>query len=795
MVVHSSTQRTLASTRARAYFSACLVVARDGHECVDVDSDGGVVQRIDHSDPRPSAGKREAGRFLLTYVAAGFVVLQVVDLFREGLGLPDWVFPTALALLATGLPIAAATALIHGRGRKAMDMPVAERPARRRLTLRRALVGVVVVFAGWGVVVGGHASARALGIGAVGTLVAKGVLEAHDRIVFAEFENRTPDSLLAQTVAEALAVDLSQSRLVRVVGRSEIEAALDRMKKPRDTVLAPGLARELALREGFAAVVEGSLAPVGSGFLVSARIVSAADGVVRASLQQRAEREDALLAAVDELGSKLRDRIGESLRVIRSDPPLAQVTTPSLVALRAYTQSKRVDRADGDHEMRVAFLEEALAADSTFAMAWHDLGWALRVENTPRASEAFSNAYRLRERLTERERHLATAAYHNWVTRDLAKAAAANEAVLALDPNDSWVLNDLSILYDRLQNFARAEAMQRRAVAADTANVVLRGGLVRTLANQGKFDEAEAVLADMAQRAPDLPYGYMMESALAVASGDHARAERRLRELARDHRDSPYQRYLSSWFLGILEATLGRLAGARQHFADAEAGANTMGSTNLAFANAAQNAVALELLTGRPENARLLLANALTRYPFDAMPPAARPYLEAAEMHARLGAPAEARRLVEAFNVAAIAEPGDGALDHAQGVIALTDGDLTGSIELLRASASFGCVICALPDLARAYEESSQIDSAVAVYARFVSVPMTDRLWATATLQLGPALERLAELHEARAEYDDAMGYASRLIELWKAADPELQPRVEAARQRLARLAPDRAAQ
>lgn len=750
------------------------------------------MKRLDSFRLRASLGKKEVGRNLLAYLAAAFVVLQAVELFQDGLGLPDWVFLAAVAMLSAGLPIMAAIALIQGGQRDALRTG-AEQPARHWLTLRRALLGGGVAFAGWGFLVGGYMGARALGFGPVGTLLAKGVLEAHDRIVFAEFEDRTKDPLLTQTVAEALAVGLSQSRVVRVVGRQEIEAALARMEKPPDTVLAPGIARELALREGIAVVVEGSLAPVGQGFLVSARLVSTADGAVLASLQERAEREDALLAAVDELAGRMRDRIGESLRVIRSDPPLAQVTTPSLVALRAYTQSKRVGRAEGDHEKQVALLEEALAADSAFAMAWHDLGWALRVENTPRASEAFTNAYRLREeRLTERERYLATAAYHNWVTRDLAKAAAANETVLALDPNDSWVLNDLAILYDRLQNFARAEAMQWRAISADTANVMVRGGLVRVLANQGKFEEAEAAFQEVVLRAPNLPYSYMIESALAVASGDYARAERRMRALAQDHRDSPFQRYLSSWFIGVLEATQGRIASARQHFADAEATANSMGSTNLAFANAAQNATHLELLAGRPDSARVLLASALRRYPFDAMSPADRPYLEAAEMHARLGAPAAARRLVQAFIGAAIAEPADGALDHARGVIALTEGDATGAIEHLRASASLGCVICALPDLARAYEASGQIDSAMTVYARFVSVPMTDRLWATAAVHLGPTLERLAELHETRGERDEASGYAARLIELWEAADAELQPRVEAARQRITRLAPDR---
>src|SRR5881398_3900052 len=158
---------------------------------------------------------------------------------------------------------------------------------------------------------------RLLGIGPVGTLVASGLLAARDRLVLADFENRTADSTLGPSLTEALRVDLAQSGVIRLLDAAAVGQALTRMGRMPGTPLDPPLARELAQREGAKAVVHGQIDPLGRGYVVSAELVSAADGTALVSLRETAQDDGAIIAAVDRLSGKLRERIGESLKTIR----------------------------------------------------------------------------------------------------------------------------------------------------------------------------------------------------------------------------------------------------------------------------------------------------------------------------------------------------------------------------------------------------------------------------------------------------------------------------------------------
>src|SRR2546421_964613 len=155
---------------------------------------------------------------------------------------------------------------------------------------------------------------RLLGIGPVGTLVASGVLAHRDRLVLADFENHTPDSTLGASLTEALRVDLAQSPAVRLLDASAVSQALGRMGRNPGAPLDPAVARELAEREGAKAVVRGQIDPLGRGYVLSAELVSAADGTALVSLRENAKDDGAIIDAVDRLSKRLRDRIGEALK-------------------------------------------------------------------------------------------------------------------------------------------------------------------------------------------------------------------------------------------------------------------------------------------------------------------------------------------------------------------------------------------------------------------------------------------------------------------------------------------------
>src|SRR5207249_5318436 len=156
----------------------------------------------------------------------------------------------------------------------------------------------------------------------------------------------------------------------------------------------------------------GRYRSTGRGYVLSASLIAAADGHVLTALRETADNDAALIGAVDRLSRKLRERIGESLKSIRAAPPLEQVTTASLDALRRYSEGARAEQ-EGDWERAAASYRDASALDTGFATAF----WRLAVMlYDARASDsafaaAMTEAFRHRDRLPETERYLATGRY------------------------------------------------------------------------------------------------------------------------------------------------------------------------------------------------------------------------------------------------------------------------------------------------------------------------------------------------------------------------------------------------
>src|SRR3990172_1822792 len=177
---------------------------------------------------------------------------------------------------------------------------------------------------------------RVMGIGPVGTLVASGALDRRDMLLVADFENRTGDSGLATSITEAFRIDLAQSPVVRLMDQSGITQVLRRMNREPRTRLDLALAQEIAEREGVKAVVVGDIGTLGRGYVVSARLLSAAEGTELVALRETAGDDAGIIGAVDRLSKSLRERIGESLRSIRAHDPLDNVTHRALAALKPH---------------------------------------------------------------------------------------------------------------------------------------------------------------------------------------------------------------------------------------------------------------------------------------------------------------------------------------------------------------------------------------------------------------------------------------------------------------------------
>src|SRR5256884_648785 len=225
-------------------------------------------------------------RVATLFALAAVGVLSLVRLLVRVLGLPDWAFAGAVVLAAAALPFMLWTGAIERRRARA--------GAPHWLTWRRALISAGSGFGLLGIVTGTPAAMRPLGLRPVGTLMASGALAQRDRLVLADFENRTRDSTLGPSLTEAPRVDLAQSGVIPLLDEATVGQALLRLGRAPATSPDPPLGREPAQRGRAKAVVHGQIDPLGRGYVVSAGVEAAADRTALVSLRETGPHDGAI---------------------------------------------------------------------------------------------------------------------------------------------------------------------------------------------------------------------------------------------------------------------------------------------------------------------------------------------------------------------------------------------------------------------------------------------------------------------------------------------------------------------
>ncbi|MCH7473460.1 MAG: protein kinase [Gemmatimonadetes bacterium] len=724
---------------------------------------------------------------------AAATTLVIVYALMIGLGLPDWVFVGAIALLAIGLPIVMVTGH-HERLRAVALTTGLHVPTptglQRHFTWRKAILGGGMAFVGLSVLAGGYMTMRGMGIGPVGTLMATGVLGQRELIILAEFDNRTTDSTLAATVTDLLRISLSESPVLRIADPARLSESLDRMKLPPGTRVGEAVAREIAERENLKAVLAGEVVSLGSGYLVSGRLVSATGEVLT---EQQASAADAgeLIAAVDELSRKLRERIGESLRSIRRTLPLELVTTGSLRALRLYSQATRAE-ISGDNIRAVVLLEEAVAEDSSFAMAYRKIATVLNndSEQRGRAIEAATRAYELRDRLTEIERGYTIANYHTAVTGRRDEALAAYRTILDKYPEDHRALNNSGVLYVQLGDDGRAREFYQRALDLDSTWSVGFTNLAWEHKNLGYFAEAAATLDAMEARFPGNPRTEEARGFLAMAQRDFAAAEQHFTNVRDSQRGNPGWEGDAAEQLAFLAATRGRFRSGDRQFRHAlsmfEQREMESGRQRLTVEWEMVRTQAL----GIDRRALTEVESVVATDVMASLPLADRDYEGLIVFFVMAGEVERARGLLRDMELSgqpALSRDLERSFDRAAGWVALADGEIDRGLARLRDGIDgWACGPCGLNVLALAHDVADNPDSSLSYWEQYL-----DTNWGIPGIDsraLPVAYRRLGELYEQRGNRDKAVRYYNEFVELWKDADPELLPQVEEARRRIAIL-------
>lgn len=326
-------------------------------------------------------------------------------------------------------------------------------------------------------------------------------LAPDDSIVLADFVNTTGDTVFDESLRQASAEAFGQSSLFRVLSERRTAAVLKEMGRSPDERFAGPVTIEVCRRAGSKVVVQGSISNLGTAYLIGLAAVRCDSGAPLALEQAQAAGKDGIIQALGDAASRLRARLGESLPTLHKyDVPLAEATTASLEALKAYSQALVVWDQQGDEASRPLF-QHAVDLDPRFAKGYaslavicHNLG-----ENDCARSNA-TRAYELRDRVTEQERLSIESWYHRYVTGDLNKVAEIHRAWIATHPNSPGALANLGSAYACLGEQEKAADSYRESLRLDPNRASSYGNLAIALIQTNRLDEAGALLAEAKKR-------------------------------------------------------------------------------------------------------------------------------------------------------------------------------------------------------------------------------------------------------------------------------------------------------
>jgi eukaryotic-like serine/threonine-protein kinase len=349
-----------------------------------------------------------------------------------------------------------------------------------------------------------------------------------DTIVLADFTNATGDPVFDDTLRQGMAVQLAQSPFLSLISEERIQQTLGLMGRPADARLTPEVAREICERTDSAAVLDGSIARLGSQYVLGLRARDCRTGQVLAEEQAQAAREEDVLNALGQIASKFRTRVGESLTTVeKHNTPLAEATTPSLEALRALTTANKVAGSSGS-AAAVPFFKRAIAIDPNFATAHAALGRMYGDIGEPVLSaESTSKAFELRDRASDNEKFFITASYEMQVTGNMEKARETCELWAQTYPREFAPHGFLSgIIYPTFANYEKVIEEAEASVAL--ARGFTFGYLNLSFGHQdlGHLPEAENALQRAAKLKLENPEFSIQGYDLAFLKGDQAAMDR-----------------------------------------------------------------------------------------------------------------------------------------------------------------------------------------------------------------------------------------------------------------------------
>jgi len=361
-------------------------------------------------------------------------------------------------------------------------------------------------------------------------------LTPKDTVVLADVENKTGDPVFDQTLRQGLAVQLEQSPFLTLVSDQQIQQVLRFMSRPAARLTAE-VSREICERTGSTAILEGSIASIGSQYVLWLRARNCRTGAALAEEQATTERKEEVLKALSGIAIQMRKRLGESMASVQEhSTPLEQATTTSLEALQAYSAAKVAMYASGS-PAAVPHLQQAIAIDPQFAMAHADLGFmSWNMGQTDLGAEEVRIAYGLRDRVSDREKRYILMLYDRQVTGNLQKELQTLESWAQTYPRDAYAPGIIAgwVAFGT-GNYERGLQAAQQAIPLGPGIPYPYGGVAAHNLLLDRYPQAEEALRVAAEHKLEIPEFLVARYYLAFLKGDQAGMDREIARAPAEH--------------------------------------------------------------------------------------------------------------------------------------------------------------------------------------------------------------------------------------------------------------------
>ncbi|HEX6189679.1 MAG TPA: protein kinase [Pyrinomonadaceae bacterium] len=351
-------------------------------------------------------------------------------------------------------------------------------------------------------------------------------LTEKDTILLADIVNTTGDPVFDGTLKQALAVQLGQSPFLNLFPEDRVRETLGYMGRSPDERVTKQIGREICQRQGIKALLTGSIASLGSSYVITLEALNSQTGEAIAREQVEAESKEQVLKTLGGAATKLREKLGESLASIQKfDAPVEQATTSSLEALKAFTQGSEMNSAGKSYEA-IPFFKRAVELDSNFALAYLRLGIAhFNIGESQLGAEYVERAVALRERTSEREKfYISYYAFRDEIDKGIEVLELWNQTY----PRDTIARTNLSRQYALIGQYEKAVEEAGEVLRLDPNKALTYSNLASWFLSLNRLDEARAILEQGLEKKLDHLNLRLTFYTLAFVQGDQATMQRQV---------------------------------------------------------------------------------------------------------------------------------------------------------------------------------------------------------------------------------------------------------------------------